>query len=80
MFETITVLGVNVAAPDGIPAGDPYTDVTENTWYYTYVNTGASLGLFDVKPYVGAKFYPGNTLSKGRAQLWINNVKKMLGK
>ncbi len=61
------------------PAGNPYTDVSENDWWYQSVYDGAAyLKLFDVKPWVGAKFYPGKTLSKGRAQLWINNFKKVL--
>lgn len=58
----------------------PYGDVSVNEWFYNYVGLAANHGILDIKPFVGAKFYPSNTLSKGRAQLWINNFKKALGK
>lgn len=60
--------------------GNPYTDISQDSWFYSAIYYGAGLGFFDIKPYVGAKFYPINTLSKGRAQLWIDNFKKAIGK
>lgn len=77
------VMFVKIFAPDYIynwddnePTG--YTDVPTNSWYGPFVKAAAALKIIDIKPDKGAKFYPSEPLTKGRAQYWIKNIKKYL--
>lgn len=61
-----------------VPAGNPYTDISVNSWYYDATVTCAALNLVDIKPWTNAKFYPSTLLSKGRAQYWIDKLKGLI--
>ncbi|MFA4891077.1 MAG: S-layer homology domain-containing protein [Candidatus Gracilibacteria bacterium] len=71
-------------------ARTPYSDVSNDTWYYQYVVGDAALGILDVKAWAAVsgekgstgknnKFYPGNLLTKGRAQSWADKLSAVLG-
>jgi hypothetical protein len=59
--------------------GAPYSDVAQNTWYYSPISYAAAAKILDIKPWVGARFYPNNNLTQGRALYWGDNLKKALG-
>ena len=76
------IIFVHIFAPDypiignNKPTG--YSDVPTDTWYTDYIKAAVALKITDIKPGKGAKFYPGEPLTKGRAQYWIKNIKKYL--
>lgn len=53
-----------------------YKDVVKGTWYYDYVQAVAVSKIADIKGGMNASFFPGMTLSVGRAQYWVGNAKK----
>lgn len=60
------------------PKGAPYTDVPATHWFSNWDDAFANYGIGDIKGWVGAKFYPDQALTKGRAQYWANNLAKVL--
>lgn len=64
----------------GGPSVSPYADVSENDWYYQYVVDLVDYKIADIKGYVGAKFYPKQFLTVGRAEYWAKNLVKAIEK
>lgn len=66
--------------PDTTPtsSGQAYSDVTEDGWHYSYINSAAELGITDIKPFKGNKFYPWTLLTVGRAQNMVNKLDGLL--
>lgn len=82
IVKLIMLVYKNIKYPNipnmNVYTGQAYKDVVENEWYYTWIQEAASLGITDVKPFKNLKFYPGNSMTSGRAQNMINNLNKLL--
>ena len=54
-----------------------FTDVTENDWFYSYVNTAYSYGI--VNGVSDAEFYPSGTITREEAAVMVARAAKLCG-
>ena len=72
-FATITVRALGLP----LKVNYTFTDVTENDWFYSYVNTAYSYGI--VNGVSDAEFYPSGTITREEAAVMVARAAKLCG-
>lgn len=72
-FATIIVKGLGL----NIKTNDAFKDVTEQDWFYDYVNTAFNYGI--IKGISDDKFNPGGTITRQEASVMIARAAKLCG-
>ncbi len=72
LYEVVEHL--NIEPP--VVADGEYTDVSEEAWYYTFVDALGSWGIPSVK--FGGKFYHSDPLTESRFEYWLDNLTDFL--
>ncbi|MFA6436386.1 MAG: S-layer homology domain-containing protein [Candidatus Gracilibacteria bacterium] len=69
--EAAKMIYLAYSVPYSIPATPTYTDVAPETWYYGYIESLVSYGVFSSTV---SNFYPSNPLSKLFIILWLSRI------
>ena len=72
-FATIVVRALGLAQKDG----DVFKDISENDWFYSYVNTAYAYGI--VKGVSDTAFLPGGTITREEAAVMVGRAAHLAG-
>lgn len=70
---------IEQASSEAVYDNGPYVDVNSSR-YFEAIRENASLGIWDVAPWVGNSFYPDNYLTNVKAEYWVKKLGDALNK